>query len=88
MTSGDSADWRRDRVAAAREGRNPTVLARLDTGWVVIGDHQRLPGYCVLIHDGPADHLTDVSRARGAPARHARRRAYEPDETGRVTLVR
>lgn len=60
--AGPSGDWRDDRVAAAREGRNPTVLARLATGWAVIGDYQRLPGYCVLIYDGDADHLTDAPR--------------------------
>jgi hypothetical protein len=27
-------------------------------------DHQRLPGYCLLLHDGEADHLTDLARPR------------------------
>lgn len=55
-------DWRGDRIEAARRGDNPTVLRRLRSGWVVIGDHQRLPGYCLLLHDGEADHLTDLPR--------------------------
>ena len=44
------------------------MLRRLRSGWVVIGDHQRLPGYC-LLHDGDADHLTDLAAtsANGLP---------------------
>lgn len=56
----ESTQWRTDRLASARAGTNPTVLARLATGWAVIGDHQFLPGYCVLLHDGDADQLTDL----------------------------
>jgi hypothetical protein len=55
-------DRRGDRIEAARRGENPTVLRRLRSGWAVIGDHQRLPGYCLLLHDGEADHLTDLPR--------------------------
>lgn len=55
-------DWRDDRVGAARNGTNPTVLARLATGFAVIGDYQRLPGYCVLLHDGDADQLIELPR--------------------------
>jgi diadenosine tetraphosphate (Ap4A) HIT family hydrolase len=55
-------DWREDRLQAARRQQNPTVLRRLRSGWAVIGDHQRLPGYCLLLHDGDADHLTDLPR--------------------------
>jgi diadenosine tetraphosphate (Ap4A) HIT family hydrolase len=60
---GGAADWKADRVAAARAGRNPTVLARLRTGWAAIGDYQLLPGYCVLLYDGACDHLHDLPRA-------------------------
>jgi hypothetical protein len=56
------SDWRADRVEAARQGRNPTVLRRLRSGWAVIGDRQRLPRYCLLLHDGEADYLTDLPR--------------------------
>jgi diadenosine tetraphosphate (Ap4A) HIT family hydrolase len=51
-----------DPIVAARRGENPTVLRRMRSGWAVIGDHQRLPGYCLLLHDGEADHLTDLPR--------------------------
>ncbi len=56
-------DWRADRVGAARRDENPTVLARMRTGWAVIGDTQYLPGYCVLLADAPdVDHLLDLPR--------------------------
>ncbi|RYU14810.1 diadenosine tetraphosphate hydrolase [Nocardioides iriomotensis] len=58
-------DWKRDRVGSALRGGNPTVLARLDAGFAVIGDVQFLPGYCVFISDAPgADRLTDLPRDR------------------------
>ena len=60
-----SDDWKKDRVGAALRGENPTVLARLDAGFAVLGDVQFLPGYCVFITDDPAaDRLTDLPRDR------------------------
>lgn len=53
-------NWRQDRIGAAERGENPTVLLKLHSGWAVIGDTQHLPGYCLLLHPGPADHLTDL----------------------------
>src|SRR5687767_6672103 len=46
-----------ERLEAAERGENPTVLARLKTGWTVIGDTQHLPGYCLLLYRGEANHL-------------------------------
>lgn len=40
-----------DRVQLARDGKNPTVIRRLPSGWVVLGDVQTLRGYCVLLSD-------------------------------------
>lgn len=58
-------DWRTDRIRSALQGRNPTVLARLSSGFAVIGDTQFLPGYCLLLSDDPgADRLADLPRAR------------------------
>jgi diadenosine tetraphosphate (Ap4A) HIT family hydrolase len=54
------ADWRTDRLGSLREGTNPTLLTRMASGWAVIGDYQHLPGYCVLLHDGDVDQLTDL----------------------------
>jgi diadenosine tetraphosphate (Ap4A) HIT family hydrolase len=57
-------NWRYDRVGAARRDENPTVLARMRTGWAVIGDSQHLPGYCVLLADADGvEHLMDMARA-------------------------
>jgi diadenosine tetraphosphate (Ap4A) HIT family hydrolase len=39
------------RVAAARGGTNPTVIARVRSGWVVAGDRQVVFGYCLLLPD-------------------------------------
>ena len=39
------------RVAAAREGANPAVIARMRSGWAVVGDHQVVHGYCLLLPD-------------------------------------
>lgn len=54
--------WKDDRIGSAERGENPTVLARMRTGWAVIGDTQHLPGYCLLLYAGNANHLTDLSR--------------------------
>ncbi|MFD9304475.1 HIT family protein [Streptomyces sp. NPDC060048] len=56
-------DWTHDRLGSAERGENPTVLARMRTGWAVIGDVQHLPGYCLLLYAGQANHLTDLPRA-------------------------
>ncbi|MGW7172258.1 HIT family protein [Streptomyces xanthophaeus] len=58
--------WTHDRLGAAERGENPTVLAQMRTGWAVIGDIQHLPGYCLLLYAGPANHLTDLPRAERA----------------------
>jgi diadenosine tetraphosphate (Ap4A) HIT family hydrolase len=39
------------RVDALREGRDPTFVARLASGWAVLGERQVLPGYCLLLPD-------------------------------------
>jgi diadenosine tetraphosphate (Ap4A) HIT family hydrolase len=50
-----------DRVALARAGDNPYVIARLKSGWLVIGDVQPLPGYCLLLADPVVASLNDLS---------------------------
>src|SRR5690349_4843937 len=41
------------------------VMARMRSGFAVIGDTQHLPGYCVLLHEDAAnDHLTDLDWSR------------------------
>jgi diadenosine tetraphosphate (Ap4A) HIT family hydrolase len=39
------------RVAALRDGREPTAIARLASGWLVLGDPQVITGYCLLLPD-------------------------------------
>jgi len=45
------------RVEMARRGENPYVIAKLASGWVVIGDVQPLPGYCLLLADPVVESL-------------------------------
>ncbi len=55
------------RVEAARRGQNPKVIARMASGWLMIGDVQPLPGYCLLLADpvvaSPND-LVEAERVR------------------------
>jgi diadenosine tetraphosphate (Ap4A) HIT family hydrolase len=45
------------RVAACRAGTDPAVIARLPSGWAVMGDPQVLTGYCLLLPDPVVPHL-------------------------------
>ena len=66
------------RVAACREGADPTLVARLDSGWAVMGDPQVIAGYCLLLPDpvvpdlnallpaGQAAFLADMARLGAA----------------------
>ena len=38
-------------VIAAREGREPRVIARLFTGWALFGERQFVRGYALLLPD-------------------------------------
>ena len=58
-----------ERVRLANEGTNPYVVARLASGWLVIGDVQPLAGYCVLLADPVVESLNALDaegRARFA----------------------
>jgi diadenosine tetraphosphate (Ap4A) HIT family hydrolase len=58
-------DWRHDRIGSAHRGENPLVMARMRSGFAVIGDTQHLPGYSVLLTDDVSvDHLTDLDWER------------------------
>jgi diadenosine tetraphosphate (Ap4A) HIT family hydrolase len=39
------------RVAALRAGTEPASIARLASGWLVLGDPQVIRGYCLLLPD-------------------------------------
>jgi diadenosine tetraphosphate (Ap4A) HIT family hydrolase len=54
------------RVDALRAGKDPTFVARLASGWAVLGERQFLPGYCLLLPDPVVpmlNALTDAERA-------------------------
>ena len=56
-----------DRIARARAGANDALVCRLESGWVVMGDVQFLPGYCMLLADPVVPDLNHLV----APARAA-----------------
>jgi diadenosine tetraphosphate (Ap4A) HIT family hydrolase len=45
------------RVVACRAGTDPTLVARMSSGWAVMGDPQVLRGYCLLLPDPVVPHL-------------------------------
>lgn len=49
------------RVAALHAGADPTLVARLPSGFVVLGDPQVLPGYCLLLPDPVVPTLNDLA---------------------------
>jgi len=49
-----------ERVAACRAGANPTVICRVPSGWAVLGDHQFLRGYSLLLPDPVVTDLGDL----------------------------
>jgi diadenosine tetraphosphate (Ap4A) HIT family hydrolase len=50
-------------VELARKGDNPYVICRLPSGWLVIGDVQPLPGYCLVLGDPVVESLNSLSEA-------------------------
>jgi len=50
-----------ERVEAARNGENPTVVCRMPSGWLVMFDKQFLPGRLVLLCDPVVSSLNDLS---------------------------
>lgn len=55
-----------ERVEAARKGKNPHVVHRVESGWVVIGDFQFLSGYCLLLPDPVVSSLNDLDMKQRA----------------------
>jgi diadenosine tetraphosphate (Ap4A) HIT family hydrolase len=54
------------RVAACRAATDPTLIARLPSGWAVMGDPQVLAGYCLLLPDPVVPHLNAMPAAAQA----------------------
>jgi diadenosine tetraphosphate (Ap4A) HIT family hydrolase len=61
MAATDTAIHRR--VAALREGGDATCIARLRSGWVVLGDPQVIRGYCLLLPDPVVPQLNSLAGA-------------------------
>jgi diadenosine tetraphosphate (Ap4A) HIT family hydrolase len=49
------------RVAACRAGTDQTLVDRLASGWVVMGDPQVITGYCLLLPDPVVPDLNALS---------------------------
>ena len=49
------------RVEEARQGKNPTVICRMPSGWVVLGDTQVSPGSSILLSDPVVPDLNALS---------------------------
>jgi diadenosine tetraphosphate (Ap4A) HIT family hydrolase len=55
------------RVASLRAGEDPTCIARLKSGWAVLGEQQFLRGYALLLPDpvvGTLNELRGAARAQ------------------------
>lgn len=47
-------------VAAANDGTHDAVVAKMSSGWAVLGDVQVLRGYCLLLPDPVVPHLNEL----------------------------
>lgn len=52
-----------ERVELAQQGRNPTAVCKLPSGWVVLGDRQVTEGYCILLSDPVVPSLNALDEA-------------------------
>ena len=52
------------RVEAARAGTNPTVICRVPSGWLVLGDTQFIRGYSPLLADPVVPDLNALDKLR------------------------
>ncbi len=53
-------------VERCRAGDAAALVAKLPSGWVVMGERQVFPGYCLLLADPVADHLNALTFAHRA----------------------
>ena len=49
-----------ERVASAQAGTNPTVIGRVPSGWIALGNNQIVPGYSLLLADPAVDDLNSL----------------------------
>ena len=50
-----------ERVQLAQLGQNQFAITRMPSGWLVIGDVQPLPGYCLLLADPVVPSINDLT---------------------------
>lgn len=50
-------------VDACRSGDYPALVARLPSGWAIMGERQVLAGYCLLLPDPVVPHLNALAAA-------------------------
>ena len=48
-------------VAACRAGTHEPMVTRLATGWLVLGEIQVLPGYCLVLPDPVVPHMNALA---------------------------
>lgn len=60
METNFNEDWKMDRIGSAHRGENSMVLTKLKSEFVVMGDTQFLPGYCVLLPLEQVNTLNDL----------------------------
>ncbi|MGX4685421.1 HIT family protein [Vagococcus sp. JNUCC 83] len=53
--------WRENRIKSAQNGTNPMLVKEMTGGFLVFGDVQFLPGYCVLLPKREVNSLNDLS---------------------------
>lgn len=54
-------DWKNDRVGSCDRGENLTLMLKMKSGFSVIGDHQFLPDYCLLLGFPKASSLNELT---------------------------
>jgi len=52
------------RVKECQQGVYPKLIHRVESGWVVLGDVQFLPGYCLLLPDPVVANLNSLDSAQ------------------------
>jgi diadenosine tetraphosphate (Ap4A) HIT family hydrolase len=53
-----------ERLAQLERGENPALIAKMASGFAVMGDSQLLPGYCLLLAHPQIGKLNDLQGAK------------------------
>lgn len=51
-----------ERVELSNKNENLTAIIKLKSGWVVLGDNQTIPGYCILLSDPVEETINDLDQ--------------------------